>query len=415
MEKLAINGGSPVRTKAWTQWPVFDESDVQAVADVVRSGKWGTGGENVPRFERTFADYCGSKYGVCLNSGTSALYVALLAAGIGPGDEVIVPDYTFVATASAVLSAGAVPVLADIEPDTYNLSPQATEAAITPRTKAIIPVHFAGGRADMNAFVQLGKRYGLVIIEDAAHAHGAHYAGSSTGFNLAGTCACFSFQASKNLNSGEGGFILTDDEAFYRRCRSITNCGRATVDSVWYGHHLPGGNFRLSEMQAALLLAQFRRLEDQAARRDENGLYLDSRLAEIDGIQPCGRNDQTLRHAYHLYMMRYDAAAFGGTQRDEFLKMMRAEGIPCSPGYPVPLHHQPLFSGENVVDDLPRLSSHRAQVDYSAVSNPVTERACAGEAIWLEQKILLGDTSDMDDIIAAIKKIKQAVSAGVAV
>src|SRR5690349_19779084 len=149
MVKLAINGGTPVRTKDWPRWPEFDEEDVQAVADVIRSGCWGVGCGRVQEFEKQFAEYCGAKYGIAMNSGTTALQIALQAAGIGPGDEVIVPDYTFVATATAVLAVGAVPVFADIDPNTYNLSPASVAAAITPLTKAVIPVHFSGARADM--------------------------------------------------------------------------------------------------------------------------------------------------------------------------------------------------------------------------------------------------------------------------
>lgn len=415
MEKLAINGGTPVRTKDWPRWPEFDEEDVQAVADVIRSGCWGVGCGRVQEFEEQFAEYCGAKYGIAMNSGTTALQIALQAAGIGPGDEVIVPDYTFVATATAVLAVGAVPVFADIDPNTYNLSPASVEAAITPLTKAVIPVHFSGARADMVAFGKLAERYGLILVEDAAHAHGAHYTGPQTGINPVGIAACFSFQASKNLNAGEGGFILTNDEVFSRRCQSLVNCGRSTISPVWYGHHLPAGNYRMTEMQGALLKSQMRRLDDQVERRNANGIYLSEKLSAIPGLKPVERGEQTLRHPHHLYMIRYDAEGFGGLDRKVFLRMLRKEGIPASNGYEVPLHQQPLFSGKDVADELPRPAFHREIKDYNQVSNPVAERACASEGIWIEQRVLLAEREDMDDIIAAIQKVRENALAGVTV
>lgn len=410
-QRFSTGEGGPVRKAPWPQWPVVDEEDARAVADVVRGGVWGsTEGDIVREFEQAFADLHGAKHGIAVNSGTTALLIALLAAGVGSGDEVIVPPYTFVATATAAVLAGAVPVFADIEPDTYNLDPDAAERAITERTKAIIPVHFAGAIADMDRFTALAKRHNLTLIEDAAHAHAARYDGKSPG-NLGAMAACFSFQASKNLTAGEGGIILTSDEAMARTCRSLMNTGRAK-DGAWYEHHLPGGNFRLTEMQGALLRSQMRRLTEQTARRDANGRYLDQRLGRIPGIRPMKSDPRQQVHPRHLYMLRIDAEAFG-MARAEFVEHLRAEGIPASEGYPIGLHHQPLYSGRGLKEQIPGREEmpHRRVFDYGSVSCPITERACASEAVWLTQNLLLAERRDMDDILCAVEKIREEAAA----
>ncbi len=408
-EQLAVSGAGPVRKALWPTWPVVDEEDVRAVADVLRSGIWGsTEGNHVREFEQEFADLHGAKYGIAVNSGTTALLLSLMAAGVGPGDEVIVPPYTFVATATAAVLAGAVPVFADIEPDTYNLDPDAAERAITERTKAIIPVHFAGAIADMDRFNAMAKRHDLIIIEDAAHAHAARYTGRAPG-NLGAAAACFSFQSSKNLTAGEGGIILTCDETMARACRSLMNTGRAK-GGAWYEHHLPGGNFRLTEMQGALLRSQMRRIKEQTARRDANGRYLDERLRRIPGIRPMKPDPRQEIHPRHLYMLRFDTETFG-IPRAEFVERLKAEGIPASQGYPIGLHHQPLYSGKGLKEQIPGMRlPHRQAHDYGAVACPVTERACATEAIWLNQNLLLAEKRDMEDIVCAMEKIAASVA-----
>ena len=407
MSGLMADTAAPVRTAPWPEWPVVDEEDVRAVADVVRSGVWGSlDGTRVREFERAFADLHGAAEGIAVNSGTTALTVALTAVGVGPGDEVIVPSYTFVATATAVLLAGAAPVFADIEPDTYNLDPEAAERAITERTKAIVPVHFGGAIADMDRFRALARRHRhLSIIEDAAHAHGARYAGACPG-TLGAAAACFSFQSSKNLSAGEGGIILTDDEAIARTCRSLMNTGRATT-GLWYEHHLPGGNYRLTEMQGALLRSQMRRLPEQTRRRNANGSYLDEQLSRVPGIRPMKTDPRQEIHPRHLYLFRYDAEKFG-MPRARFLERLNAEGVPASPGYSIGLHQQPLYSGEGLKEQIPgRALAHLSERTGGGarVSCPVTERACATEAVWLVQRLLLAEQRDMDDIVRAINKI----------
>ena len=247
VEALAIHGGRPVRTKPFPAWPIFGEEEEQALIRALRSGKWGrTAGDEVAKFEEQYAQYHQAKQGIAVVNGTVALRISMLAAGIQAGDEVIVPPYTFLATASAVIEANATPVFADLELETFNIDPRAVEAAVTPRTRAIMPVHLAGLSVNMDAIMEIARRHDLVVIEDACHAHGAEYKGRRLG--SIGHLGVFSFQSSKNLTSGEGGIILTNDDALAARCRTIHNCGRL-AGGAWYEHHAIGGNYRLSEFQ----------------------------------------------------------------------------------------------------------------------------------------------------------------------
>ena len=402
--KLAIQGGRPVRTKVFPSWPVHDKSDERAVAAVVRSGQWWLhGGRCVNQFEKTFARYHGAAYGIAVPNGTVSLRIALLAAQIGEGDEVIVPPYTFLATATAVVEANALPVFVDIDPDTYNLDPARIEAAITPRTRAIIPVHFGGLPADMDRIMRVARRHGLTVIEDAAHAHGAVYKGRKVG--AIGHLGSFSFQASKNLTCGEGGIITTNDPALSDLCRSIHDCGRDPA-GLWYGHVRFGNNYRMSELQGALLLSQMTRLESQARRRDANGRRLDEGLRRIPGIRPLLRGANTTRHAYHLYVFRYDPAGFDGLPREAFLRAVQAEGVPCSPGYKLPLYRQEVFLKRRF-GPYTGYRHGRRRLDFARCNCPVTEHACSAEACWLSQNVLLGTQRDMDDIVAAVSKVHE--------
>ena len=396
---LALHGGTPVRTRPFPSWPVFGEPEETRLLGALRSGNWGRlDGSQVDEFEARFSALHGCRHAIAVANGTVSLRIALLAAGIGAGDEVIVPPYTFVSTASAVVEANAVPVFADIDSDTFNIDPAAAEAAASSRTRAIVPVHFAGLVADMDAITAFAERRGLTVGEDAAHAHAASYRGKPAG--SLGRAASFSFQSSKNLTSGEGGLITTNDDAFAARCRSIHNCGR--VDGgLWYEHHALAGNYRLGEFQAAVLNAQIDRLEEQTRTRDTNGRYLASRLAQVPGIRPQLRDAACTRHSYHLFMVRL-TPEFGAT-RDRVARALAAEGIPCSAGYGFPLHRQPLFRNREFGPYLRGVSN---VPDYSRVECPNADLVCA-ESIWLEQRMLLGTEQDMDDIAAAVEKIRE--------
>ncbi len=403
---LAINGGLPVRSpeQPWPPWPIFDETEVQALTNLVRSGNWWFG-EQKEAFTREFTNYQQARFGVAVTNGTVAIQVALMACGIGCGDEVIVPPYTFIATASACVAVNAVPVFADIEPDTYCISPDAVQAAITPKTKAIIGVHLGGCPIDFDRILPIARRHGLKLIEDACHGWGVEWKGQRVG--AIGDAGVFSFQASKNLNAGEGGIMLTNDESIYQAAWSLHNCGRVQ-DGAWYQHDTLGGNYRMTEWQAAILRSQLKRLDEQQDLRNTNAHYLDERLQDIEGIEPQRRDERVTRHGYHLYIMRYAASKFGGLPREEFIQAVQAEGIPLGAGYTRPLYAEAAFrtdaQGQLVGSPWAIPMGRR----YEEVSCPVCERACREEGLWLGQSALLGGRQDMDDIVKAIGKVAHA-------
>jgi dTDP-4-amino-4,6-dideoxygalactose transaminase len=401
VDTLAIHGGLPVRTKPFPAWPIFGTEEEQALLRTLHSGKWGRlDGEEVNRFERSFADYHEAKHGIAVVNGTVSLRVALLAAGIEAGDEVIVPPYTFLATASAVVESNATPIFADIELDTFNLDPRAIEAAITPRTKAVIPVHVGGLPVKMDAILDIARRHRLTVIEDAAHAHGAAYKGRRVG--AIGQMGSFSFQSTKNLASGEGGIILTNDDDLAERCRSIHNCGRMP-GGAWYEHYVMGGNYRLGEFQGAILNAQMARFHAQAETRERNGKHLAERLAQLPGVVPQTRGPDCARHGYHLFLFRLEPDVLG-VPRDAFLEALVAEGIPACAGYVVPLFRQPLYVNK-AFGPYRGCDLARPALDYRNVRCPNCETICSSQGAWLEQRLLLGTQEDMNDIAAAFAKV----------
>lgn len=401
MSKLALLGGTPVRRKGFPSWPMWREEDISALREVVSSGKWGTRGPKVEEFESRFAEYCHSKYCVSLTSGTTALYLALWVCGVEPGDEVIVPPYTFIATANAAAMLGAVPVFGDIDLETLCLHPLSVEALITPRTKAVIPVHLGGEPADMDSFAIIKEKYGVAIIEDCAHAHGSEWRGRRVG--SLGDVGAFSFQESKNLTAGEGGALTTNDEELYEYAFSVHHVGRKRVGGEWYEHFILGANMRMTEFQAAILLSQIDKLEEEFRRREENAQYLDSLLSKIEGIIPQKRDHRVTRRAYHLYVFRYNKEAFGGVSRDVFLQALRAEGIPCTAGYQL-LSEVPLYTQGNFGPFAKLLKGEKF------VREPLTNaKIVAEESVWLFQNLLLGTKKDMEDIAEAIRKIKENV------
>jgi len=399
-QKLALYGGTPVRSRPFPGWPVFGKPEEKRLLRVLRSGEWGRlEGTEVETFERRFAAMHACKHGVAVVNGTVSLRLALLAAGLCAEDEVIVPPYTFFSTASAVIEANLVPVFADIEPDTFNLDPAAVAAAVTQRTRAIIPVHFAGQPANMDAILKIARKNKLLVIEDAAHAHGASYRHRPAG--SLGDLGSFSFQSSKNLTAGEGGIIITSDDALAAMCRSLHNCGRVP-DGLWYEHHWISGNYRLSEFQGAILDCQLNRLEAQTRTRDRNGQYLAAKLAPLPGVYPQQRPGDCTRHSYHLFMLRLNADAFGAP-RAAVLEALQAEGIPCSAGYGFSLHHQPMFQKKTFG---PYLPEGAARLNYRKTRCPNSDLICK-ESAWLEQSMLLGSRADMDDIARAFEKVHE--------
>ena len=339
--KPAILGGVKIRTTRWPSWPVFDKTEDEALLKVVRSAAWGRGsGKQVQIFEEAYAAVTGAKSCLATANGTSALLVSLAALGIGPGDEVIVPPYTFVATVNTVLALQALPVFVDSDRETFQIDHRKIEAAITDRTAAIMPVHLGGNASHLDAILAVAQKHKVPVMEDACQAHLAEWRGRKVG--TYGATGCFSFQASKNLNSGEGGAILSNDEDLIEKCYAFHNNSRGRRSSSDFSYTARGLNLRMTEFQGALLNAQMTRLEAQSKTRTDNARYLTSLLKEIPGIAPERPYDGCTRNAYHLYMFRYDNDRFAGLPRAQFLKALSAEGIPCSGGYS-PLNKEPFL------------------------------------------------------------------------
>lgn len=400
----ALLGGAPVRTAAFPSWPVQDDREAQALLTTVKSGKWGRlGGTQVKAFETQYARVTGTQHCVATANGTSALLTALAAMGIGAGDEVIVPPYTFVATINAVLMLNALPVFVDTDLETFQIDATKIAAAITPDTKLILPVHLGGSVADMETIMATATARQVGVLEDACQSHLAQWKGRHVG--SIGRAGCFSFQASKNLNSGEGGAVITNDASLAERAFAFHNNGRAASGSDFAYRH-PGLNLRLTEFQGALLLAQLSRLEAQAGQRERNAAYLSRELAQVPGITPATMYPGVTRNAYHLYMFRYDPAAFGGLPRATFLKALKAEGIPASSGYS-PLNKEP-FLATTFESTAYRRIYGEARLRRWREQNltPRNDRLCE-EAVWLTQTMLLGPRADMDHIVAAIRKIQK--------
>ncbi len=400
--RLALRGGEKAcGGTAFPTWPQYGRGEVDALTRALESGVWGVGGNETARFEKAFAAYQQCGHCVSMVNGSATLRNALLACGLEEGSEVIVPPYTFLATATAVIEANCVPVFADIDPDTYCLDHRKVEAAITSRTRAVIPVHLGGHPAEMDALMDIAARRGLHVIEDCAHAHGSEFNGKKVG--SLGHIGSFSFQSSKNLCCGEGGAIVTNDEVLADRCWSIHNCGRVR-GGAWYGHETIGGNYRLSQFQAAILNEQLTRLDAQIEKRQVNADYLNKRLAEIPGIKPLVRKKEATRHSYHLYIFRYDKEAFGGISRGRFLEALRAEGVPVSEGYGVPIYHQPLFEKKNF-GPFAGWKRGRPDLNYRETRCEAAEKAAYEEGCWLYQSMLLGERTDMDGVVDAFAKV----------
>lgn len=393
--QLAVKGGKPVRTKPFPSWPRSTEGMKKQLIHTLENEAWGIGSSVVEKFEKGFAEFHDSKYAISTNSGTAAIWIALKAAGVKTGDEVIIPAYTFVATASAVLMANAIPVFVDMDIETLNIDPEAIEGVITDKTKVIMPVHIAGNPADIFKIKKIANKHNLKMIEDAAQAHGAEWNGKKVGaFGLGGI---FSFQSSKNMTAGEGGVIISNDEEFINICFSYQNVGRVK-GGKWYQHEHLGGNFRLSAFPAALLLAQIETLEIDMRIRDKNASFLDKAIEEIEGLSIIHSYPETTRVSHHLYIFRYHKEYFNGVLRKEFIQALNAEGIPVYVGY-VPLYREKLFITNT--QEYPWLQDR----NYSDLFLPVTEKITDEEVVWLKQNCLLGSEEDTMDIVKSIQKV----------
>lgn len=409
--KLALQGGSPVRSTPFPSWPKSGQEEEAALLDTLRSGHWGrTTGKRVNQFEERYAQLTGSKYCLATANGTSALIAALNAMDIGPGDEVLLSPYTFVATLNVVLLQHALPVFTDTDMETFQMDAASIAPRVTGQSAAIIPVHVGGAPADLDQILGEARKHKLRVIEDACQAHLAEWRGRKTG--TLGDCGCFSFQASKNLNAGEGGALITNDEQLMSRAYAFHTNGRAwkagTLSLSAYASN--GANLRLTEFQAALLMAQMTRIEEQARTREQNAAYLTSLLQDIPGIRPARPAQGSTRNAWHLYMLRYEAAGFEGIPRKMFLKALAAEGIPCSSGY-TPLNKEPFLERILVSRHYRKIyGDARLKTWREKNQCPGNDKLCE-QAVWFTQTMLLGPRGDMDQIAAAIAKIQRNAGA----
>src|SRR5882757_5139589 len=402
MAELALSGGRKTKQKSFPVWPQFDERERKALDEVLKSRVWWrTPGTKTLQFENDYAKFHGAKHGIAVTNGTAALEATMSALRIGPGDEVILPDFTFVATASAVLYAGALPVMVDVSQETYCIDVSLAAAAITGRTKAIIAVHMGGHPADLDALVALTKQKGIALVEDSAHAHATEWKGRRIGTQ--GAAGTFSFQSSKLMTAGEGGIIITSDDAFEKQARSVHDCGR--VPGEWfYSHYINGSNYRLSEWQGAVLGAQLTRLDEQTERRHTNARLLDAELAKIEGITPQRLGAQCTRNGQYAQIFHVDSGKLGGISMQRFAEAMIAEGIPNQASYP-PLHERDVF----------RNGSYRERLSGTQKTEPheflrgefLNTKRAAWETYWVPQTALLGDAEDMMEIVEAVRKIQR--------
>ena len=406
-DKPALLGGEKAFTGRFTRWPIYNGSEEDALLEVLNSGQWGRlDGKMTARFEAEFARVMGMKHCLATSGGTTALFTMLGVLGTGPGDEVIMPAYTFVATYNVVVLNYALPILVDTDINSFQIDPRKIEKAITKATKALMPVHMGGVPADLDKIMAIAQKYKLPVIEDACQAPGSEWKGKKVGsYGIGGA---FSFQSSKNLNCAEGGAITTNDSDFHKACYAFHNQGQTTnVASFGTGEGTRGTNARMTEWQSRVLLAQMKRQQEQDNHRSENAAYLSKLFSEIKGIYPAKLYDGVTKVSYHLYMFRYDKVFFAGMTRERFIEALRAEGISAGTGYGR-LNRDPYvlalaqnkyylkFYGEKVMKQW----MERNQC-------PQNDKLTTEQSLWFGQSMLLGPRQDMDLIAEAIRKIQK--------
>ncbi len=406
MSVLAITGGTPVRTDPFPRWPHLDESDVEAVVAVVRSGLvggWPEPGANASAFAEGFAAYQGGRHGIVMVNGTVTMEVALKALGIGWGDEVIVPALTFAATAYAAIAAGALPVIVDVDPVHLTLDPDAVEAAITPRTRAIMPVHLGQQMADMDRLMEIAARHDLRVVEDCAHAHGQRWRDQGAG--CIGDFGSFSHQSSKILTSGEGGTLLCSDDRLARLAHSLIDCGRAKDDAEQ--EYTFGANYRLGELQCALLVRGLARFEAQRAEREAAAAEFERLAVQVPGVRLYPRDERITRSSFYRFIIAVEEEAFAGVGNERVVEALEAEGIPAEIQYP-PMSRYELFQPS--LSRLPVAVEYADRLDPAKMSFPVAEQAALREAVYLNENIFRAGTKGIQDTIDALAKVQPHAS-----
>ena len=418
MTKLAINGGTPskdIKNNPWPAWPVWGKEEEKSLIEVLNSGVWSYNGPKEREFNKPFAEFTGTKYAICTVNGTVTLQLALEALGVGVGDEVILPGLTWQATAATIIDVNATPIMVDVCEDTWCIDPKEIEKAITPRTKAIIPVHLYGAFADMDAVMEIAKKHNLFVIEDCAHKHGGEWNGKKAG--SIGDVGSFSYQLSKHLTAGEGGSMTTNNPELAERMDALRNCGRRPEGDEYInvdkgagvygddGNFLQSGNFRITEFQAAILIEGLKRLPEQNANRDANGAYLNSLFSNIPGVTPLKRDQRETKKAYFNFAFRYNKEEFKGLPIEKFRSALEAEiGIGIEPSYE-PLNNCSLYVPHTKPARHKLNDAYWAAIDPTRFSLPVCENIYKEESVCIHHKVLMGTKADMDLIASAIKKI----------
>ncbi len=403
MPELAINGGTPVRSTDYPSWPVVDDDVVAAVTDVVRSGEWGgfpEPGVHGGAFEEAFAAYQGAAHGVLMMNGTVTMEVACKALDIGWGDEVIVPALTFAATAYAPMAAGAIPVFVDVTAETWTIDPDLVEAAITERTRAIMPVHLGHQMADMDRIMAIANTHGLAVIEDCAHAPGQRWRDQGAG--CIGDFGSFSHQSSKILTSGEGGSLLTNDAALAQRAHSIIDCGRAKDPGE--KAYTFGANYRLSDLNAALLVVAMQRFPAQQAERAVTGKAFERAVAAVPGVRVMPHDERVTRWSFYNYILAIDPEMFAGATNEVVCAAMEAEGIPAEVQYPS-MNRYELFQPS--LSRLPVAVEFADRLDMQAMSFPVAEAAGQRESVYFMENVFRDGTKGIEDAVEAVAKVQR--------
>ena len=405
-----------VRTK-WPEWPQYSERVLDSVQHVFLSNRWAlsgywTGDEPMEqKFAKAFAAYCNVAYCVPTTSGSTALMLALESLGIGEGDEVIVPALTWIATATAVMNVNARPVLVDVEEDTFCMDPRLVEAAITDRTKAIIPVHLFGSMANMDELMRIAEKYGLYVIEDVAQSHGSIWRGKRAG--TIGHLGVFSCQQGKVLTAGEGGIVVTDDFHLYQKLEQLRADSRiVTNEPLKYGDmqlipkgEIQGSNHCMSEFHAAILLEQLKDLDELNAIRERNALFLNERLSKIDGVRVMKRYPQIEKQTYYGYVFRFNPEAAGYKDAEQLSAILRDRlgmgTFYLHPPY-LPVHKNPLFCPWTKNRYLKSVRMDEAY--WRNQSHPVAERAYH-ESIVLHHAILLSERDQLEFLVETIAEV----------
>ncbi len=400
--KLAYKGGSPLRLKSFMKWPIFEQHEETLLFEVLHSGNWSFNGPKELEFSQKFSEFCHVKYGHCVANGSVSLEIALRALGIGPGDEVIIPSLTWMATALAAVNVGATPIMADVNINDWCLNVDQLETLITTKTKAIIPVHLYSQMTDMDKLLPIADKYKLAIVEDCAHAHGARWNGKGAG--SLGTIGSFSFQQSKPMTSGEGGFVTTNDESLAQKLYSLKNCGRPWKSG------LPskfGNNYRMTEFQAAVLLGQLMRFPQQIDIKGQNLQLFTKLIKDLPGLSLLPQKPQVSNHGIYGVPLLFESEAFGNISRDLLINVLKAEGLPIMAPYEV------LYKASNWVEGKSFVNWGK-DVDVEKrlglkSYTPVAETISSLKGLVLNHQLFLGPEQDIYDAVAIFKKVQDNV------